>query len=294
MSLLQTLTRLSAHSPAPFVAPLIPDYHGRAQVFTMQDGIPYQFTIRHASMGWHTIIPASAVSKRASVGEPAQVWQVWAYLEQLPRFYVIAVMPVDDNTWLAVPYNSADAAQRGWKQAQPKPVYIVNEGLLPFDVIETRAMGSALLYAGMALALRDANLGARLYDSNVTDHLNRDWQNAVRIVNDRLQEQQKQQALQALANQQASLQDRMRFQLEFMGAKLLDLAKRGQAYVVRWQAPDGHEYSMAVGEDTRIITAGICLAGSDSQNNLSSIVQVMEEAWQRRRPDLAGLDYDDD
>lgn len=293
MSLLDTALRFADYEPQPFIAPV--PVTGVVDVFSLQNGVPLCYTLRNQQTGWWEINPTGkrrAVLRRAAWGH-----EVGGYLEALPRFYAIACVPSGEKCWLVVPYNASDAAQRGWKNGEPRQVYLVNDNIEPFDVIVVRNLAGLMLYDAMDYRLGQHTRSELLRQSaanKLAAPNERDWNNAFRIFSEWLAKCEKEAALADIEKKTASITDRMRFMLEFMGAQLVASEKKGNGYVVTWLSPDGHTYNMGVREDGRISVAGICLNNTDAQNNLSSIVMVMETARKLNRPDLDHNEDDDD
>jgi len=291
--LLDTALRFAEYKPRPFIAPL--PIKGRVETFIMQDGVPLHYTVQNEVPGWWEIMP---YKNHARVSDSASITKIMQYRELLPRFYSIACIPSGQNEWLVVPFNAADASQRGWRNGEPKQVYLVDETIEPFDVIITRSLAGLLLYDSLDYRQNVEMSGEmrEIVNKKTDRFFTRDWANAFRIISDWMVKAEQEAKAKLIQDKLAKTQDRMKFMLEFMGAKLISSEKKGKGYKVTWEAPDGHTYKMGVREDGHISVAGFCLAGTDDQHNLSSIVQVMEEAHRQHRPDInqAYAEYDAD
>lgn len=285
MSLLDAALNLANYVPEPFVAPI--PTTGKVEVFAFQNGVPLRYSLYGQKIGWWIIEPRK---DRAAMGDAAQISEIVEYLENLPRFYVIACIPSGEQEWLVVPFNGSDAAQRGWKDGQPKKMYLCNERVEPFDLIVGRKLGDILLYDSPDFRLTTIAL------DETQKPKSRDWSNAYNIISEWVKKAEEEAKKLEIKTQLDKVQDKLKFLLEFMGASLVSSEKKGNGYQVVWKAPDGHSYKMGVKEDGRISVAGFCLAGTDSEHNLSSIVQVMSEAQQRKRPDIqrAYADYQEE
>jgi hypothetical protein len=281
--MLDTALRFAEYEPEPFIAPI--PTNGIVEVFTLQNNVPLRYSLYKQTPGWWEVIPG----RRAVLGREAYAHETLEYLESLPRFYSIACVPSGDNIWLVVPYNASDASQRGWKNGEPKQVYLVSESINPFDVIVVRSLAGLLLYDSVDYRLgtfTKSELCRTLIENKSGIPNERDWRNAFNIVYDWESKAMQNASRAKIENQMASASDRMKFLLEFMGAKLIANEKKGNGYQVTWQAPDGHTYKMGVREDGRIAVAGFCMANTDSVHNLSSIVHVMLEGQRQNRPDI--------
>jgi len=288
-SLLETALRIADYKPQPFVAPIPID--GLVTVSLMQNGVPLDYAVRGEAPGWWEFKPNQ---KKLIRTRSAYANEISTYLQALPRFYTIACIPSGEDAWLCVPYSAADAEQRGWSRGEPKIVYLIDEHIEPFDVLVTRSMAGVLIYDSLDHRLGTftiSELCKTLQDEKPKQH---DWLNAYNIIQEWQAKAEQEAILAKVQNEMASVENRMKFLLEFMGARLITNEKRGNGYQVTWQAPDGRTYKMGVREDGHISVAGFCLSGTDSQHNLSSIVQIMEEAHRLNRFDVhhAYADYD--
>jgi hypothetical protein len=277
MSLKDALTRIVTHKIHPFIAPL-PDA-GTVSILSIQANIPYWFHVTPIlEPGWYSLAPDNGGRHIAAVGE-AEPYQIGAYLSALPRFYVIACFPTAGGAWLCVPFNASDAGQRGWPSGQPRQVHLVSETIQPFDVLVVRQLGQVLLYEQVDTRIdaRSSRFLQDVADGVEVARLSIDYKNAWTIVQDRKQTIRADKLRQGVLDVQATVADRMRFLLGFAGAELVDWNENQAGYRVIWQY-GGKNYSMEVRRDMRIASAGLCLSNLDSQQNLTSIVGVMEEA----------------
>ena len=141
MSLLQTALKITEHIPNRFIAP-IPEADS-VEVFSLQDGVPYWFKIRRIKPGWREIEPITTSTAR--LGREAYPFEYLSYLDQLPRYYVIACFRCSPYTWLCIPYNAADASQRGWATGIPRQLHLVRHAISPLDVVDARRLGDMLV-----------------------------------------------------------------------------------------------------------------------------------------------------
>lgn len=280
----QALSRIAAHIPEPFIAP-VPDAR-TVTVFTLQDGIPYRFRLSNPEPGWWLLNPTSETT--AVAVREATPPEFYAYLDALPRFLAIAVFRAHTKTWVAIPYNASDAAQRGWPDGSPRVMHLTRHAIGPFDVVYASTMGNTLIYNRPAF--EDAGTSHRLLmllaDGRGGPGLtNLNWQNAWDIVKRREHEIREEERQQAEAEQRKTVGGELEYRLAFGGAELVNWLEEGEGYRVHWRHGE-HGYSMLVRRDMHIASAGICLEGTDRQHTLSSIVSVMERARELRRFDL--------
>ena len=225
VSLLDVIDRVSDHQLRPFIAP-IPNAD-RVEVFTLQGNIPYRFRLRHTEPGWWLLIP-NQNGNQVHVSRPAHPHEYLQYLEYLPRFYTIACYRVGESTWLAVPFNASDASQRGWRDGMPQVVHLMRESVRPFDVIDARSLAGLLLYnrtAGLEIGMTD-QCRQSLRDDEQLPSLNQNWSNAVNLVGERRRELQRlaveernRVAREALESQRRTMEDRIKFDVEFVGGE---------------------------------------------------------------------------
>lgn len=285
-SLFDALNRVTL--PPPFVAP-IPDAR-EVVVFTIHNEIPYHLTVLNARPGWYTIVPTNEIS--ATIGDIAGVDERIDYLDELPRFYVIALFYLSSDTFLVRPLSEADATQRGWNHAEPRQLHLVRGSVNPFDVLVARDLAGTLIFDSVDMRLGNYEKSRRFREYLRVGGMTRtdnNWSDAYLIINKRYQELRKkreqEERIRMMQELRASTEDTLRFELAFMGAELEGWQESGSEYVVSWSY-NGASYSMRVSREMRIESAGICLAGTDRQHNLSSIVGVMEEARRLHRFDL--------
>jgi hypothetical protein len=299
MSLRDALTRIVTHKIHPFIAP-VPDA-GTVSILSIQENIPYWFSVTPLlEPGWYTMTPDSKGRYVMGVDD-AYPYQIGTYLSELPRFYVIACFPTAGGAWLCVPFNASDAAQRGWPSGQPRLVHLVGETIQPFDVLVARRLGAVLLYEQVDTRIEHSQsrfLLERLMDTNrIILVINRDFRNAFDLAWERkdkeVQAARAERMRQGILDAQTTVADRMRFLLGFAGAELVNWNENQAGYRVIWQYSD-RQYSMEVRRDMRIASAGLCLSNLDSQQNLTSIVGVMEEAKRLGRPVWQELEEDDE
>lgn len=266
MSLRKALERVLAHEPSEFLAP-VPDAQA-VRLFSLQNGIPYWFELRNPEPGWWYVVPETESDAR--LGNRAMPYEKLDYLIQLPRFYVITAFRITHHTWLVVPFNPSDAAQRGWKNNYPRQMHLVRHDLDPHQIVEARDMAGCLLYGNIALRF-DAPLSQHALIQNLVDERNKEIERR-RIEQERLAKMQ-------------TLEGQMQLRLDFMGARLESWQEIGDGYEVKWSF-NGVTHTATIARNLRIEAAGVCMQGTEQRHNLTSIVAVMEEARRLHRYDM--------
>lgn len=266
MSLFSTLTHIESHIPQSFVAPIL-DAHTTC-VHVVQAGIPYRFDVRGVEPGWYELQP---IDKHTASGAPAQPYQYLPYLQHLPRIYVIACFRLSAHTWLVVPYNPSDARQRGWPNAEPRQLHLVRGSIAPLDVCDTRMLAGTLLYSNT----KRLEVGTGLATA-------RD------IIQSRAAEMEREVRRQTLAAQQATLENRVRAQVEFVGAELVDFSEFGESLRVTWEY-NGYRHTASIGRDLELQSAGMCLGDYREQwdwHNLTTTILAIEQGRELHRFDM--------
>lgn len=292
MSLLDVIDRVAAHKPRSFIAPL-PDAE-RVEVFTHIDNIPYQFRLRNSEPGWWLLSPISG--QRVTKDRPAYPHEYIRYLEALPRFYVIACFRLAEMTWLVVPFNASDAAQRGWSQGEPRPLHLITQGIVPLDVLDARDLAGMLLFNAVS-----NKLGVRrdMHGQVIIDWLDKNFFNAYHILEARREEQRqraiearkqiaREAAQRAVEERQQTVEGQIEFELGFVGAELVDWSEVGDGYAVTWEY-EGYQHTATVKRDMRLQSAGICLghrADDYEWQTLATLVQTIQEGRRLKRFDL--------
>ena len=290
MSLLDVIAEVDRHEPREFMAPILDTRV--TDVFVNLDNIPYRFEIVQdkdmpgdaVSPGWWIMKPTS--KRIVEALGPAHPSQYLKYLDALPRFFVIALFPLskDGHTWLCMPYNISDATQRGWPDGGvPLPLHLVRGRIFALDALKAKSLAGAMIYDDIAYSGSAFDIGAalrnrlRLTGAPDVRGASPEFLAAFHIVRDRIEQAKKEERARAIREKRMTQEDEIRWKLDFMGAELVDWRQAGDGYVVEWRFGNVVR-KVTVRRDGRIASAGICLSGLDSQENLSSIVKVMEDA----------------
>jgi len=275
---LDLLNLLSKFRPQPFVAP-IPSAE-KVFVYTMQDGMPYRAEVVSPKAGWWKLTPKGS---RAEISGPAEEWERLEYLSNLHKVRVIPTFQLDDTTWLVVPH----ATGPGVHQNEPKQMHLVVGTVTPLQVIIARS-GTVLLYdepddrVDQAIHRRALKLLQEGKALAVGGNLYR----AISIVRERLQQT-------VVKTEQETTEQQLRRSLSFSGANLLGWDQSGTAITVKWEY-QGHSYRSTIRRNNELVSAGICLAGTEGRYDLSALPIVMAEAVRQNRYDLnrASVDFD--
>ncbi len=262
----------SALQEQEFIAPLLRD--GRARLRLR--GLIYELCVIDARPGWWCCRIRDA--RHAEVVMEAMPWQRGDYLTLWPALRLVLLEPLHTGSWLALPFNPADAYQR-FSIAGPLLVNLV-EGGQPFERIIGRVDGSTIWYDDIdqrASLSTSESLRAALAAEQETPGvagLGAGEQVAYTLL--------LQQAIEQRVNSVAARTERrLRHALEIGGAQLLGYELTDEGLRVRWER-DGQRSVTLVGTDLGVVSAGICLSGEDNHFDLASIVGVIQDA-----PDFA-------
>jgi len=284
MSLLSVLDRVAEHNPEEFVAP-VPQAN-MVQLFSLQNDIPYRFNLQDPQSGWWKVLPRSKTD--AVLGNQVLAHEKFDYLEQLPRFYVIAVAQVNETTWLCTPHNLADAEQRGWRNGQPKHIYLTSGNINQFSILVARKLDQILLFEMVNSRLITTSRGygtdkkSFLLAQGIIENI-REQERQQRLEQERkLHEQARLVKLEKLRNNAERYAEH---QLELSGAKMTNFLQKSGGFEVTWEY-DGATFTMPLLENLQVQSAGICLAGTDQRYGLSQIVHVMQQARVMNRFDM--------
>jgi hypothetical protein len=248
-----------------FVSPIFDN----TVVATRVAGIIYTFEIPKTKPGWYEIKP-TGVNKAKIKGE-ADCIKVDQYLHKLSKIRIVIALKKDNIFYGIVEKNN----NFGLDPCALVPVMLHDDMVLEFDKVVGRFDGAGVWFHGLdhgndpakAEYLRESML--KLVDPKKIKFSGLNFEEkaayACRLELDKkLVEDRKKVALQT--------------QVEHAGGKLVKFVERQDHLSVTYSV-DGEQYTSYVSKDQthRIITAGICLQGSDPKFDLASLVTVVRE-----------------
>jgi hypothetical protein len=279
MSIDEILNRLEAaekdFTGREFMAPVIG--HGRVMVriagvlckLRSIERLPRNFR------GW-AILRALSTSRAEFVGE-AGLSQITDYLALFPAVRLILV-EIRGNRWLSLPAQKGD---RRFRIEGAVELRLAEEGLERFETVLSRFDGRLFWYErrdpsrdpAIAAYLREQLAGAGAgelppeKDALHKRGLSREEREAYGVMR---------------AARIEALQDRVELRLSgalnHARARYESHIERGDVYVVRYEV-DGQQHVSTVNrEDLSVVTAGICLSGTDRRFDLTSLVGVLRQA----------------
>lgn len=278
----------------PFVAPLVPSTN---RIYTKQNGMPYTFK-RHPNMpdGWHRFRQLDQMGIVIDLLEPPTQLEIMAYLDIMPRTAMIALHNLADQTWLCLPFNFGDAKQKGFSTT-PVPVYLVGDSIESFDLIYANGEPEALIYnrrAGFQIADRSVLL-SEVDGTGIPVFSSHEIRTAFMILRERFVSRRLADELEAEKRKSRTVEDRIKNNLEYLGAELLSWRESGNDLIVRWR-DRGEVYESRVNSDLSVgtVSAGLCLSGQDQKFDIAAMVDVVREAVKLGRPNAHGKRYRDD
>ncbi|NJP06684.1 MAG: hypothetical protein HC837_14190 [Chloroflexaceae bacterium] len=288
LDLIQRLSQAEAAlSGQLFLAPLLRGGRARLRL----QGLIYQLQVDNQSPGWW--VCRIVDQRRATAEEPALPWQRGDYLVAWPALRLVLIEPMDDQAWLALPYNLSDAAQR-FTLVLPMAVQLVEQGQ-PFERVVGRVEGNTIWYDDhdrradptVAETLRAALAEERELPGIVAG-LGAGEQAAYQLCLNRMRgTYATAEALweaQSTINEARQMEQRLRHALAVGGAQLLGYTQTDQGLVVTWER-DAQRSVTLVNRQMDILSAGICLSGEDRRFDLTSIVRVVQESPDYARDD---------
>lgn len=304
MTLLKMFDLVSNHTPDEFVAP-IPSSDS-VSLRIKQNNIVYVFNvIPNGQFGWKKCKPID--KRKAVIVGDADVWDVEEFLQVMPTYHLIVTHPVDANTWMAFPFNYSDAEQRGW-DGNPFYVQLVDY-TEPFNVIVARRMGDLFIFERNVIVDSDIILRLRQDVGNPIDYrVPKNYAIPVQVVaqrieaerieqariekeiRDRAAQQEMQSKFASMTRSETPLEDRIRAQLGFMGAKLIDWQKvnrRDSTIAVTFEHNGATWTFPQVDPQTlHVNVIGFCVSGTDRNHSLASAVEVFDTARKLHRHDI--------
>ena len=233
------------------------------------EGLPRGFR------GW-ALLQALSTS-RARFIETASMTQVADYLSLLPAVRLILVQPLG-NRWLALPAQAGDGR---FRIEGLVTLELAEEGLERFETVFSRFDGRLFWYER-----RDPGRDPAIADY-LRQKLGSSGARGLPPEADKLhkrgltREERKAYAIQRAAVVEAQ-QDRTELRLsealDHAGARYRSYSGRGGVYVVHYEIDGRRHVSTVNRDDLSVVTAGICLSGTDRRFDLTSLVGVLRQA----------------
>jgi hypothetical protein len=256
---------------------LAPVLRGRGVVVRIA-GIRCRLRVDDASFeGWAVLHPLAIDSAR--IERPARLTEVRAYLRLFPALRLIALARQGRaHMWLAAPANTGDARVH---LAEPAPVFLVEDGIQPFETVVARFDGNLFWYERRD-GRRNPALGSYLREALSAQVAPADLRKRGLSAEERAAY-----VLSWTAAEQARRgveETRLAGALEHAGARLVSFVERPESYTVTYTSGGTRHVSTVGKGDLTVLTAGICLSGRDRDFDLTSLVSVLHEAEGRPIP----------
>ena len=279
----------------PFVAPVTPRTR---KILIVQDGVSFVFRRGKSNLatGWHRFEERESDAIHTPAFYPtteAEEWEIETYLEHLkPQFRLIVLYRLGEDTWLCYPWNLSDAVQKGWPLSEPRAVYLTRRSIEPFTCIVACGTPDNLIYKSLDTGIVHWNTLPLIDELMADPTISLKWitpetKTSISIVRSEIKRREEETKRKATDEQKRTLEGRIKYYLEFLGAKLVGWKEFGNNLEVTW---DDGDISRKAIIDRRVntVSAGICLSDRDSDFDLTSLVDVYREHQYR-----LGDDYDD-
>ena len=279
MSIDDILNRLEAAEKdfvgRDFLAPVIGHGHVMVRIAGVFcrireiDGLPRGFR------DW-ALLQALSTSRARFIGK-ASLTQIAEYLSLLPAVRLVLVQP-QGSRWLSLP---AQAGDRRFRIEGLAELQLAEEGLEPFETVFSRFDGRLFWYERLDPG-RDPAVAAYLRE-RLSSAEREGLPPAIDQLHKRGLTPEERQAYALLhaakVEEQKDLTEvRLIEALEHAGAEYRSYSERGGVYVVHYEI-DGQQHVSTINrDDLSVVTAGICLSGTDRRFDLTSLVGVLREA----------------
>jgi len=252
-----------------------------SMVYAKIEGILYKFKIPpRPQMGFGIFKPVDY--KNAKYIREAEPELVQEYLHAFPEVRAILVFQTD--TWFGYPVNISAYERIGFKGLSP---CYCTEGVAQFDYVVCAFDGTNLWFLDLdnrADVEKIERLRTGLSFQNISRKAFTPEDNrAFDIARMKKREQEL-----------LTIEGRLRYQLELLGAELISYRELGTRLEVQWQKQAGRIYSTIIHKDDfSLVSAGICLSGEDRKFDMASLVGVISEGERNNVIAIIGNDeYD--
>jgi hypothetical protein len=225
--------------------------------------------------GWAVLRALS--TSRAEFVTKASLTQIAAYLRLFPAVPLIVLKPLKAS-WLCLPARNGD---RRFRIDGPVTLQFAEEGLECFETVVSRFDGRLFWYQGRDPG-RNPAIAAYLREQLGCANAHGLPPEPKRL-HKRGMTREEREAYALLRGERAEeLQDRVELRLsaalEHAGARYRSYSERRGVYVVHYEIDGQRHVSTVRQEDLSVVTAGICLSGTDRRFDLTSLVGVLREA----------------
>lgn len=255
-------------------------------------GVPHHFT----GVGYFSIDSR----ERATFIRAASYGESQTYLEIFPLVRMI-LLAGDRDYWYGI---QSQASQR-ISIAGTSKIVCVEEGLQMFDIVQCAFDGTNLIFTRadfnvrpqIAQYLRDqAGIAVESKQLRFIGLTPQHVQAYDEIMWARF-ERERQAELARLEEERQSERGRIEYALSFSGAALREYVRHGDVYVITYEV-DGSSFTSTIRADNlQVESAGVCLAGTDRQFDLTSVVGVLRVGIQQSaitRGDYSNYERGDD
>ena len=225
--------------------------------------------------GWAVLRALS--TSRAGFIEAAGMTQTAEYLSLLPAVRLILVQSLGGR-WLSLP---AQAGDRRFRIEGLVTLELAEQGLEAFETVFSRFDGRLFWYERRDPG-RDPAIAAYLRQKLGSSGTRRLPPEARKLHKRGLSREEREayslrrDAVVELQQDQTEL--RLIKALDHAGARYRSYSERGGVYVVHYEIEGRRHISTVNRDDLSVVTAGICLSGTDRRFDLTSLVGVLRQA----------------
>jgi hypothetical protein len=242
-------------------------------VATRVDGLRYTFLLPKTPPGWYRIRPVN--KKEARIDGPAELHEIEDYLKHLGRIRIVIALK-KNQTYQGIPEKSN---RYGFNQADVLPVFLCDDTVNEFDQIIARYDGINLWFERIDQMNDPAKAD---YLRSCVEKFTEPEQ--IRFKGLTLEEKQAY-AVRTILDRKL-VEDRktalLKRDIQFAGGYFIRFEERKDHYTVTYNV-DGQQYTSRVTKDPKrtVLSAGLCLSGTDSSFDLKSLVTVIREAQRK-------------
>jgi len=260
-------------SKSIFISPIF----NTDQVVTSVSGLIHKLYIpKITKPGWYKIKPSNL--NRAKVVGEADFLEIDQYLKNLYKVRIIVVYK-DKDIFYGIPLKNNNI---GLDFSQPVPIYLVSEDQVQFfDMITCRFDGANVWYHESDMS-NDPAKAEYLRDQFDKYNDPKKIQYKGLTVEEKLAYSLRHSLDKKF--RETLKENLIKKDVEHSGGEFVKFVEKKDHFSVTYKV-DGQSYTSYVSKDTahHVITAGICLSGTDRKYDLASLVNVLREGQRKGR-----------
>lgn len=252
-----------------FVSPV----YNSTTVVTYIEGLVHRLQIPRTDPGWYVIKPKNL--RRATIKREANIEEVARYHRRLKKVRVV-LLDRDGDCYTALPLKNNPL---GLDPSSPVPVYLPSDYTESFELAICGFDGVNLWY----------NVRELLNDPTKADYLKEQLEkdttpDKIRYTGLCFEEKMAYSLMYAMRakKRELTVEGSLKKDVEHGGGEFVKFSERKDHYSVTYTV-DGQQYTSYVSKDRahHVLTAGICLSGTDREFDLASLVSVLREGQEQ-------------